>query len=56
MAQEKPLAAEKRFTLRMDPDLWRELRIEAAKRDLSTTEVILMLLREKLREIEGARQ
>jgi hypothetical protein len=37
---------EKRLTLRLDPELWRRLRVEAAKHDVSATQYINQLLEE----------
>lgn len=41
-------------SFRCDPDLDRQVRIEAAKRDLNRTEFIIVALREKLERIKDA--
>jgi hypothetical protein len=39
---------EKRFTLRLPAELWRSLRVEAAKRDISVVKLINQWLQERL--------
>ena len=46
--------AEKRFTLRMDSELWRRLRIQAAKLDKPVAHLINDWLREKVQAAEAA--
>jgi predicted HicB family RNase H-like nuclease len=47
---------EKRFTLRMSPELFRRLRIQAAKRDKPVAHLINEWLAEKVTEAETACQ
>src|SRR5213078_2622374 len=47
-----PISAdEKRLTLRMSQGLWRQLRLEAARRDVSATLLINQLIEERLGEL-----
>ena len=55
MKREETQPDEKRLTLRLAAELWRELRMEAARRDTSTTGVINMLLKERLEQLRGER-
>jgi hypothetical protein len=56
MEREEKQTEEKRISLRLRSiDLWRQLRMEAARRDVSTTEVINLLLEERLDELDRSR-
>jgi len=55
MSQEDARAEDKRITLRLAVELWRELRMEAARRDVSTTRVINLLLKERIDELNRGR-
>lgn len=45
------LSQEKRLTLRLSQSLWRQLRVEAARRDVSATLLINQLLEERLGDL-----
>jgi len=47
---------EKRLSLRLTVEVWRELRMEAVRRDLTTTAVILLAINEKLAEWKRERE
>jgi hypothetical protein len=44
-------AEEKRLTLRLSQTLWRQLRLEAARRDVNTTLLINQILEERLGDL-----
>jgi hypothetical protein len=56
MSEKDARPGEKRLTLRLAVDVWRELRMEAVRRDLTTTGVIQLAIKEKLAEWKRERE